>query len=394
MADRGTVGANIRRYRIARGLSQPQLAHQIPMSERWLGEVEAGRIDPKLTDALRLADVLSLSLDELVRDGPSVDHPTRPIPVNLRRLTPRQISRIEQIGTRWGTWLGSVWFPWVVAGFGPYAADDIESYFHETEDPYPHDLETVFREIVQDINEREAKGEEVPYDGEDYKLTQFAVSSRRGRNEAPRLILHFSPTTYYRMLATDQRLDVPITVGGRTYTPRERYAADVNLRVSPVAELATHWGVGLAVITSDNKLLVSERGNTAVDPHVYFPAVAEGATTAMDAAPNGAPDHFKVASRGVLEELGVPLSPDELIWLSFGANSYLCEYGLIGRVDSPYSYDQIERRRAVGAARDSWETRRLHAVDFSPTEVAHFCANPERGLFEFLRPVKLPPPIR
>lgn len=377
--ERASVGTNIRSYRLKRGMSQEQLAHQIPMSARWMIEVEAGRLDPKLTDALRLADILGVTLNDLVRDSP---HPVSAAP-RLRRLSPRQAAHIAQIGTRWGTRLGSVWFPWVVAGFGPYAPQDIESYFHRLEPEYPTDINRTFEEIRSDINERSARGEEVPYDGEDYKLVRFDVSGRRGPYEAPRLLLHFCPTTYFRMLATDQRLDVPITVAGRTYTLRERYAADVDLRIQPVAQLATHWGVGLSVITSDGRLLVSERGSTAVDPHVYFPAVAEGATQPMDAATNGAPDNFKTAARGVQEELGVPLSPDELTWLSFGANSYLCEYGLIGRVDSSYSYDDIERRRALGAARDSWETRRLHGVELDPKAAAAFCSHPERRFSAF-----------
>jgi len=59
------------------------------------------------------------------------------------------------------------------------------------------------------------------------------------------------------------------------------------------------------VVTADGWLLVSERGNTAVDPHLYFPAVAEGATRPLDMTKSGAPDHFSTARRGVLEELGV-----------------------------------------------------------------------------------------
>jgi hypothetical protein len=185
------------------------------------------------------------------------------------------------------------------------------------------------------------------------------------------------------MLATDQRLDVPMTFGGRTFTLRQRYASAIDLRVAPVPELATHWGVGIAVVTADHFLLVSERGNTAVDPHVFFPSVAKGAARAMDGEESGAPDHFRTASRGMEEELGVPLSGEEPTWLSVGANAYLCEYALIGRVDTPFTVEEIERRRALGAARDSWETRRLHAIPFTPAAVAEFCAHPERRFSAF-----------
>jgi transcriptional regulator with XRE-family HTH domain len=240
-----------------------------------------------------------------------------------------------------------------------------------------------FEALQRDIARRAAAGEDVPYDSEDFKLVRFHVSSRTRRLEEPKLVLHFAPTTYYRMLATDQRLDVPMTFGGRTFTLRERYGAGVDLRVAPVPELATHWGVGLAVVTADHFLLVSERGNTAVDPHIFFPSVAEGATRAMDGGENGAPDHFSTASRGMGEELGVPLGRGELTWLSFGANAYLCEYALVGRVNTPFTVEEIERRRALGAAKDSWETKRLHAVEFTPHAVAEFCSQTERRFSAF-----------
>jgi hypothetical protein len=72
-----------------------------------------------------------------------------------------------------------------------------------------------------------------------------------------------------------------------------------------------------------------------------------------------------------------------LTWLSFGANAYLCEYALIGRVDTPFTVEEVERRRALGAAKDSWETRRLHAVEFTPQAVAEFCAFPGRPFSAF-----------
>ncbi len=198
-----------------------------------------------------------------------------------------------------------------------------DSYFHPEEPSYPPEVEDAFQALQQDIARRAGSGEEVPYNSEDFKLVRFHVSSRTRRLEEPRLVLHFAPTTYYRMLATDQRLDVPMTFGGRTFTLRERYGAGVDLRVAPVPELATHWGVGLAVVTADHQLLISERGNTAVDPNIFFPSVAEGATRAKDSDESGAPNHFNTARRGMEEELGVPLTAEELTWLSFGANAYL-----------------------------------------------------------------------
>lgn len=373
------IGERIRSCRRQRGMSQSVLAGLIGRSERWMVEVEGGESDLRVSDLIQLARALKIHpADFLTGNSPAATESAA-----MARRTQNKAAKIERLGTQWGTMVGDVWFPWVVASYGPYIPHHIESYFHPEEPIYPPEVEDSFQALKEDITRRAAAGEEVPYDSDDFKLIRFHVSSRTRRLEEPKLVLHFAPTTYYRMLATDQRLDVPMTFGGRTFTLRERYGAGVDLRVAPVPEVATHWGVGLAVLTADHFLLVSERGNTAVDPHIYFPSVAEGATRAKDGDENGAPNHFSTARRGMEEELGVPLTGDELTWLSFGANAYLCEYALIGRVDTPFTVEEIERRRTLGAAKDSWETRRLHAVEFTPQAVAEFCSTPGRRFSAF-----------
>ena len=357
-------------------MSQAVLAGLVGRSERWMVEVEGGASDLRVSDLVQIARALEVDPADLLSGNCAAPAESA---AAIRRARARA-ARIERLSTGWGTIIGDVWFPWVVVSYGPYRHQHIESHYHHEEPGYPPEIEETFQVLKDDIAQRAAAGEDVPYDGDDYKLLRFHVSSRTRTVEEPKLVLHFGPTTYYRMLATDQRLDVPMTHAGRTFTLRERYAAGVDLRVTPVRELATHWGVGLVVVTADHMLLVPERGNTAVAPHVLFPSVAEGATRAMDAASNGAPDHLRTAARGMEEELGVPLRPEELTWLSFGTNPCMCDYSLIGRVDTPFTADEIERRRALGAAKDSWETKRLHRVPFTPDAVAEFCANPERRL--------------
>jgi DNA-binding XRE family transcriptional regulator len=62
---RATIGERVRTYRLRRGLTQARLAHLIGRSERWLIDVEHGEVDPRLSDAVALARVLSVSVDEL-----------------------------------------------------------------------------------------------------------------------------------------------------------------------------------------------------------------------------------------------------------------------------------------------------------------------------------------
>ncbi len=355
----------LRERREAALLTQEELAERVGVSTVSVRRWEAGSGSPQPAYLRKLCDVLRAS------------------PAELGFPQAAGHAHVQHLSTRWGTAIGRLWFPWVVASYGPYRHEHIESYYAAAEPTYPAEIEEAYEALHQDVAKRGALGDEVPYNSAGYKLSSFHVSSRAGSLEEPKLGLHFAPTDFFRMLVTDQRLDVPLTAAGRTYTLRERYAADVDLRVAPVPELATHWGVGLGVVTADGKLLVSERGNTAVDPHVYFPAVAEGATRPQDVAANGAPDHYITARRGVLEELGVELQPEELVWLSFGANSYLCEYALIGRITTHHTVREIESHRSVGAAKDSWETKRLHAVEFNPPALARFCAEPDRRFSAF-----------
>ncbi|MDQ0286805.1 hypothetical protein J2Z49_001922 [Desulfofundulus luciae] len=110
---------------------------------------------------------------------------------------------------------------------------------------------------------------------------------------------------------------------------------------SPVPEFATHFGVGIMVVTADGKIIFCERGPTAVDAFVFFPSVAEGSSRPVDAGPNGGPDPYRTAVRGLAEELDLEISPDHVKSLSFGANAVLCEYALCGVVYVEQTEEEI-----------------------------------------------------
>lgn len=298
------------------------------------------------------------------------------------RLQRKRRARVNALSDRHGTTIGSLSFPWVVAAYGPFRHEDIESHFSPNEPAYPPDVDRSLVETVAQLAQRRSAGESVPDDYEGYKLVSFDVASRTAVTEDPRLILHFTPTQYARMLATELRVDDAM-FDEPPYTLRERFG-NVDLRSDVVREVATFWGVGLSLITSDRQIVVAERGKLAEAPGVLWPSVGEGASRAKDEdAATRAPDHFKIAQRGMQEELGVPLGRNELTWLSLGANSVDLAFGLIGRVDSPFRFDEIQDRRSVGASRDAWEATRLHAVEFHPAAVATFLSASERPVSPF-----------
>lgn len=56
----------LRELREARGLSQSQLAQLVGVDQSDLSHIEAGRHDPRLDTALKLARALGVSVEELV----------------------------------------------------------------------------------------------------------------------------------------------------------------------------------------------------------------------------------------------------------------------------------------------------------------------------------------
>lgn len=63
---RGRLGANVKRLREAKGLSQEELAHQADMHRTYLSGIERGRRNPTVTVLERLAKPLGVSAGELV----------------------------------------------------------------------------------------------------------------------------------------------------------------------------------------------------------------------------------------------------------------------------------------------------------------------------------------
>lgn len=303
-----------------------------------------------------MANVLwSLSGERLVRRMRWFFHKTKKLPVPTGMLQ-----------------IGKNTVPWVVCAFGPWKRENIHCFYHSTPLWKHPEIERLYKELKQDIEKRAKRGEPVPFNGLGYQLEAFDVSGRTVPNEEPILRLHFRPTDYYHMLVTDHQLDKPVVIGSQNTTLRREFAANVDLMVRTVREFATHFGIALMIVTSDGFTFFSERGRTAVDAFTFFPSVAEGSCRPLDQGQAGAVDPYRTAVRGAAEELGIELAPEQIEFLSFGANAVLCEYGLIGIAHVSLTADQVISARSLGIPKDRWESNALHAVRFDPKSVAEF----------------------
>jgi transcriptional regulator with XRE-family HTH domain len=66
------LGANVRRLRNTNrpGLSQEELAYRARLHRTEVGKIEQGHVEPKLTTLVLIAEVLGVSLNELVQGLP------------------------------------------------------------------------------------------------------------------------------------------------------------------------------------------------------------------------------------------------------------------------------------------------------------------------------------
>jgi len=66
------LGRNVRRFRVERGLSQEEVAHEAGMKRSYLSDLERGTRNPSVRALGRVADALGVPPEKLLEDvGPS-----------------------------------------------------------------------------------------------------------------------------------------------------------------------------------------------------------------------------------------------------------------------------------------------------------------------------------
>lgn len=87
MKGRELVGWNLRRIRVAQGLSQERLALDSEVDRSYLGGLERGVENPTVEVLDRLADVLKVSLREFFDEPEAGSSPPEPLRPGRRRST-------------------------------------------------------------------------------------------------------------------------------------------------------------------------------------------------------------------------------------------------------------------------------------------------------------------
>lgn len=373
LVDLLSFGDLLKRFRKAAHFTQEALAERAKLSAKEISALECGiRRHPRPATVVALATALRLSQRDRalfeavarsqVRRGVSAltaqGSAAAPAPPgsDAYALDDRLV-------------VGGRMIRWIVLQRARYQRGSIHCSYDPAAVPLAPDLARLLSEYQRDWEERRARRGAVgfPYNAEMYKLKRFQMEHhhrRSGGEEVSELFLEFGPTDYFTQIITDFNVDHPV---------RNQYAAAVDLKELPVPEFASGMSVNLSLITSDHFLIATRGSRQAFVARGSFNAsVGEHLLRPEDAAPDGAPDPFAAARRGVLEEIGVDLKPEDIAFSAFGVNPHLCQYALTGTIWLKQTRAEIATIRRQGIPRGKWENSQLYFVPFDLEHVARF----------------------
>ena len=85
MEVRSLVAWNLRRFRVAKNISQDELALSSDVERAYVGDVERGTKNPTIDTLAKLAAALDSGIIELFRDVPENSEPLRPLKGGRRK---------------------------------------------------------------------------------------------------------------------------------------------------------------------------------------------------------------------------------------------------------------------------------------------------------------------
>jgi hypothetical protein len=244
-------------------------------------------------------------------------------------------------------------------GKSTYTHETIRSHFEPHADSLPEELLERKNQIQKQEEENLQRGLPFKWNGGTYSLDRFVIS-RDKEEEYLVLELFFKPSDYYTFLATNMSLDEePL---------RAKYLREVDW-LKPVKYFSNSFGINLAVITSDQQIIISQRSIfVGSRPSEYNISANEAISRSLDRGVDGyAPDNYRCASRGLVEELGLSepkeFSSSDIIFLSFGVDTRYAQWGLLGMVKVDKTAVEILEWRTTGV-KDKWENNKIHFVKF------------------------------
>lgn len=132
-------------------------------------------------------------------------------------------------------------------------------------------------------------------------------------------------------------------------------------------------GVEIAVVTSDEKLVLAHRGDLASHyRNLLLTTIGRGMNPDFDASPTDAAqlDPCLTVQRGAREELGIEVDGQSTRFLALGLETSRMDPDLLGYIEVEQSFADIEAAYMAARAKDRWESTTLSSIDFNPYAVS------------------------
>ncbi|MCP4568799.1 MAG: hypothetical protein GY841_14575 [FCB group bacterium] len=230
---------------------------------------------------------------------------------------------------------------------------------------------TVLRKRIKERERiKRIKGLAHLWNGPQYALEKYAIS-RTALDERPEVTFSLQLTDYYTFQATVMSLDQEWGQANVPMTLRKKYLEGSNI-YQPIPFLANGFGIALTIISEDRKLVVTHRSEQCgARPGEIDVSVVESVHPGMDTSgPTAVPDLYSTAIRGLREEVGIDLDPNEIIFFGFGVDLQYYQWNLIGMARISQTGEEILNCFSRGV-HGKWEAKMLELVCFDPKSTLH-----------------------
>lgn len=236
-----------------------------------------------------------------------------------------------------------------------YDKDAVQVRYDDSYFELPEELKLLRSEIENREQQKKEQGLKHMYNTYQVALTN-AFQTNTDIIEKPYPVLHFKKSDYYNFQATVGSLDTHILSSGETI--REKYInkaiQDIHLP-SPI--LSQGIGIVLTVVTADERIVLTRRRqDTGIRPNELDVSVVEAIDPYQDATDdsNGVEnkyktiDLYKAACRGLKQELGLVVKPEQIHLLGFGVDLDYYQWNIIGMVETELTSSQVLEKKSSG----------------------------------------------
>jgi len=210
----------------------------------------------------------------------------------------------------------------------------------------PSHLLLLRTEVEREIDECRKEGKRAPYNGKKYALTNLRFTRSDDATELNTCWMDLQYSDYFNFLTVTGSLDRQIPQ--ENLSVRQKYFQHVDPFTISNGFLFNSFGVNVAVVTTDQKLVLVKRGKDVYRPDIFNSSVNEGLSRDLDLESNRTVSIHNVGVRGLWEEIGIEETDIEDYKLtSVGFDKQEYQYGALGYARLNITFDDLRARLPI-----------------------------------------------